>query len=156
MSTLTWSTALCGRRRLIDVALLLALLGPTVNCASSGVRRDARNVSQIRRHPSFLSRAELAGPVASSASSLYETLQQLRPLWLNNRGRNSLLNDARVQVALDGQLVGDIANLRAFRADDVEEARILDSAEAGSRYGMRAQAQRVIELRSRRGGVGSD
>jgi hypothetical protein len=137
----------------ILLAGLLALLGPIIGCASSSTLDPPARVSRVARHPSVLTRAELAVPTAESSPTLYHALQQLRPLWLNDRGPQSFMFNHPVQVALDGQLVGDIGNLRDFRASDVEEARILNVSEAGSRYGMRAQSQRVIELTSRRGGA---
>lgn len=136
----------------LSLAILLALVGPTIGCAASSTLDTPKRVGRVRYSPYSLTRAELAGPSAESSPSLYETVRNLRPLWLNDRGPQSFLNNPQVQVALDGQLVGDIANLREFRASDVEEARILDVGEAGTRYGLRAQSQRVIELTSRRGG----
>ena len=152
MSTATQLPAWPGRTRLSYVAMLLAFVAPIVGCASSSTLDAPKPVSRGAYHPSILTRAELASPAAETAPSLYDALRQVRPLWLHDRGQQSFLFNAHVQVALDGQILGDIANLRDFRASDVEEARILDLAEAGTRYGMRAQAQRVIELTSRRGG----
>ena len=142
-----------GASRPFQLVCLFALLGQMMGCASSSTLDGPQRVARARSHPSFLTRAELAAPPAESSPTLFHALEQLRPLWLNNRGPQSFLNNATVQVALDGQLVGDIGNLREFRPGDVEEARILNAGEAGSRYGMRAQSQRVIELTSRRGGA---
>lgn len=152
MATPVRVPALPGRPQLSYLAFLLALVGPMIGCASSTALETPTRVVRVRYSPYVLTRAELAGPSAESSSSLYDAVRTLRPLWLNDRGPQSFLSNPPVQVALDGQLVGDIANLREFRASDVEEARILDTAEAGTRYGMRAQSQRVIELTSRRGG----
>ena len=152
MSTATQVPVLSGKTRLSSFAVLLALVAPIIGCASSSTLDAPKRVSRVAYHPSILTRAELAAPAAETAPSLYDALRQVRPLWLHDRGQNSFLFNAHVQVALDGQILGDIANLHDFRASDVEEARILDIAEAGTRYGMRAQAQRVIELTSRRGG----
>ena len=152
MSTPIHWPLLSGSWQLPRVVLLLTLAGSVSGCVSSSTLDSPKTHARVRYHPSMLSRAELSAPTAESAASLYDALLQLRPLWLNERGPQSFLYNPRVQVALDGQIVGDIANLRDFRAGDVEEARILDVAEAGTRYGLRAQSQRVIELSSRRGG----
>lgn len=152
MSTPIHWPLLSGSWLLPRVVLLLTLVCSVSGCASSSTLDGPKTVGRTRYRPSLLTRAELAVPPAESSASLYEALLQLRPLWLNERGPQSFLYNARVQVALDGQIVGDIANLREFRAGDVEEARILDVAEAGTRYGIRAQSQRVIELTSRRTG----
>jgi hypothetical protein len=152
MSTSIRWPLLSGSRWLPRVVLLLTFVGSVSGCASSGTLDRPTAGGRMHSRPTLLTRAELAAPPAESSVSLYEAVLQLRPLWLNDRGPQSFLYNAAVQVALDGQLVGDIANLREFRAGDVEEARILDVAEAGSRYGLRAQSQRVIELTSRRTG----
>jgi hypothetical protein len=152
MSTSIRSLLLSGGSWLPRVVLLLTVVGSVSGCASSSTLDAPKTVSRMRFRPTLLTRAELAAPPAESSASLYDAVLQLRPLWLNERGPQSFLYNAAVQVALDGQIVGDIANLREFRAGDVEEARILDVAEAGTRYGLRAQSQRVIELTSRRTG----
>ena len=128
-----------------------ALLGLVVACASSNAHGPATDVRRAPSDPTVLGRAELAGPAVSPALSLYEVVRQLRPLWLNDRGARSINYSVRVQVALDGRLVGDVGVLRGLRAGDVEEVRILDAGAAAARYGPSTQAQRVIELTSRRG-----
>jgi hypothetical protein len=152
MSTSIRWPLLSGSRWLPPVVLLLTFVGPMSGCASSSTLDAPKAVGRMRFRPTLLTRAELAAPPAESSASLYDAVLQLRPLWLNERGPQSFLYNAGVQVALDGQIVGDIGNLRELRAGDVEEARILDAAEAGTRYGLRAQSQRVIELVSRRAG----
>ena len=152
MSTSIRWPLLSGSRWLPPVVLLLTFVGSASGCASSSTLDPPKTVGRMRFRPTLLTRAELAAPPAESSASLYDAVLTLRPLWLNERGPQSFLYNAGVQVALDGQIVGDIGNLREFRAGDVEEARILDVAEAGTRYGLRAQSQRVIELISRRSG----
>lgn len=140
-------------RRPRQTVALVALVGAIVACtSSSSAYRGPVSERSAFRDPRLLTRAELSGPAASSASSLLEALRQVRPLWLHDRGPQSFLNNAKVQVALDGQILGDITILNSLRANDVEAARILEAPDAASRYGMRAQSQRVIELTSRHGG----
>jgi hypothetical protein len=151
MSRWLVSSANWGKVRQHHAMLLVALLGPNAACATPSARGAATSVHPVRSEAAVLTRAELGASPASTAFSLHETLRQIRPFWLDDRGTQSVSFGAGVQVALDGHIIGDIGVLNRLRAGDVEEARILGVAEAALRYGTSAQAQRVIELTSRRG-----
>lgn len=86
------------------------------------------------------------------ASNAYEIVQSLRPLWLEERGRNSYAETARVgsydkmgaavipgeatiKVYLDGAQVGGVNALRQVPASTVRSIEYLDPAAAALRFG---------------------
>src|SRR5688500_6553112 len=70
-------------RRPRQTVALVALVGAIVACtSSSSAYRGPVGERSAFRDPKLLTRAELSGPTASSASSLLDALRQVRPLWL--------------------------------------------------------------------------
>jgi hypothetical protein len=110
-----FSMKLAGR-----VALTLCLIGLTACGAGRPVRQQRGDGDSY-----LISRTELEN---SRVPTLYDAVQQLRPLWLSG-------NDASVAVYLNEQLVGGIANLRRISVHLTEEARYMSATEAQVRFG---------------------
>lgn len=76
--------------------------------------------------------------MASGATTAYEALQRLRPVWLGSRGPSSLTNPAPsvADVYINGVEVGDVSYLQNVHVEDVLRMRFYPATEAGARYGM--------------------
>ena len=95
-----------------------------------------------------------AGEIAkSNARTAYDAVVQLRPLFFQTRGANSiLLPTASVpDVSVDDSPTGDISTLREIPAADVRDIRMLDRWEAGRRFGGKHDAGTIL-VRIRIGG----
>lgn len=120
-------------RQLSIIAITLLLTA----CASGGRPRTpaARNQltgSQIR---------------ATDAANVYYAVQALRPQWLGSRGPTSASDPTptTANVAVNGQMTGNIDFLRTLNILDVESVRFLSAGEASARYGM-GHPRGVIEV----------
>lgn len=73
----------------------------------------------------------------SQYESMYELIQSERPTWLQTRGNVSFQDpDAALPVVfVDGVQRGEPSTLRQIRPSDVEEAEIMSSSDATTRYG---------------------
>jgi hypothetical protein len=103
----------------VFAALCLAFL---VACGAGRPVRQQR----IDGDSYHISRVELEN---SRVPTLYDAVQQLRPLWLSQS------NDASVAVYLNEQLVGGVANLRRIAVHLTEDARYMSATEAQVRFG---------------------
>jgi hypothetical protein len=83
----------------------------------------------------------------SNASTVYQALSLLRPSWLSGRGPVSMTDptEARPNVYMNGNRVGDLDYLRNINVIDVREIRFWEPGEAGARFGM-GNPRGVIEV----------
>jgi hypothetical protein len=106
-------------------AVSLTLLMVTA-CASSGVQRSSGS-------PDKLSRAELD---ATTTTSLYDVINQLRPNWLRPPGMTmtGLQNSGSQQVTvyLDNQPLGGIETLRQITTPSVGSVEFLTPTRAAT------------------------
>lgn len=87
--------------------------------------------------------AELA---ATNSPTVYEALELSRPEWMTARGSVSAGGpDARANVYMYGNHVGDLDYLREVYVIDVAELRFWPAGEAGARFGM-GNPRGVIEI----------
>lgn len=109
-------------RRPVFLALLAVFAGA---CASAGGERAGSGTSTT------LSQEEL---VAAGGNNLYETLDRIRPRWLQARTVMSLQGTPQPQVLvyLNNSYVGGPDQLRGFQARDVVEVRYLDGPTASA------------------------
>jgi hypothetical protein len=75
--------------------------------------------------------------------SLYDSVQRLRPRWLQPRAGQPL-----PRVMMNGSQMGGVEVLRGMQATDVQSVRFLDSQDATTRYGT-GYTGGAIELVSR-------
>jgi len=70
-----------------------------------------------RPNPDQITRVEIdeAGP-----SNLYTLVQNLRPIWLRERGATSFTDEIDVVVYLDGTRMGERESLRGIHSSNVE------------------------------------
>ncbi len=102
--------------------LAVVILGSA--CASSGQPGQSRP----RRDSNLITAEELSGLTVSSA---YEAVRQLRPAWLQPRGRSPLPAVFRN----NSRWGGDPSSLESIRIDSVSEMRFLSASDATTRYG---------------------
>lgn len=116
---------------------ITAILTATLACAASTGRSSGPSTDR------------LTGPqmTAVAVTSVYEAVQKLRPEWLSSRGPRSLMDDTPTvaNVAIGGQVVGDIDYLRRLSPDAVKLLRYWTVGEAGARFGMN-NPRGVIEV----------
>jgi len=84
---------------------------------------------------------------SSHSSTVYQALELLRPSWLSSRGPVSMTDseEARANVYMNGNRVGDLDYLRTVYVQDVAELRFWPPGEAGARFGM-GNPRGVIEI----------
>lgn len=94
-----------------------------------------------------LTRDEIAG--AAAAPSMYDVIRRLRPEYLTDRGRTSLLNqgDPRPVVFMDEQEYGPIESLRNVQPAAIKQVRFYGASAAVARFGSRYGAG-IIQLQS--------
>jgi hypothetical protein len=112
-------------------ALVATVALLTLGCASSG--RSSQ--SNARNRGAVISAQELATAAELNA---FDAVQRLRPMWLRTRGPVSLSLQARagVRVYINGSRRGQLEELRAFRATDIESITYLSAPEATLRFGI--------------------
>lgn len=100
-----------------------------VACTSAATTRERRPGDQ-----NLLAAAEIE---RSSAGTLHEAIQLLRPHFLFSRGRSSLRapNSQRPTVVVNSVPQASFESLRSISARDVEYVRFLSAAEATTRFG---------------------
>lgn len=122
-------------RPVLRLALLLLLLA----CgATAGPRRGNSDI---------LTKEEI---VASSASTAYELIQQLRPQFLRSRGAVSL-QDPRPTYAIvymNDVHHGSLESLRSILVEEISEIRFISAGDATTRWGT-GHVGGVIQIRSR-------
>jgi len=99
-----------------------------LGCGSTGgTRQAAGDRNRIT--------AEQAREAAQRHSTAYGMVENLRPLWLQKRGRSSIMNEGEIAVYVDGSRYGTPNSLRSISAFSVDSMRFLTPSEATNRYG---------------------
>jgi hypothetical protein len=81
----------------------------------------------------------------TTATSLFEAIGRLRPLWLISGGPRSIALETEIAVIVDGAYFGSVDSLRGVPLQGVYEVRhIRDAAEAAAAM-PRLTTSRVIE-----------
>jgi hypothetical protein len=86
-----------------------------------------------RPNPDMITRVEIdeAGP-----SDLFTLVQNVRPIWLRERGATSFTDETDVVVYLDGTRMGGRESLRVIHSADVETLQFLNTQRATARFGI--------------------
>ena len=86
-----------------------------------------------RPNADLISRIEIdeAGP-----SDLFTLVQNLRPIWLRERGATSFTDETDVVVYLDGTRMGGRESLRGIHSSNVETLQFLNAQRATARFGI--------------------
>ena len=86
-----------------------------------------------RPNPDQITRVEIdeAGP-----SNLYTLVQNLRPIWLRERGATSFTDEIDVVVYLDGTRMGERESLRGIHSSNVETLQFYSARRATARFGV--------------------
>ena len=84
---------------------------------------------------------------SSNSATVYQALELLRPQWMSSRGPISMTDseEARPNVYMNGNRIGDLDYLKEFYVIDVAELRFWPPAEASARFGM-GNPRGVIEV----------
>lgn len=129
--------------RPLQYLFALALLFTSVTaCATTGEGGTSGDSSRDRLVFSELD-------LSLSGKSAYDVIDELRPDWLQRRGRTSIKNPEEINVYLEGTEYGTIDALHDISAENVELAERLSSGEAQFRFGPgNTQGAIVIQLRS--------
>ena len=117
-----------------SLCILLLLAGCSAAQVGSGTESPRNRLTE----------AELRG---SSAQSVYDAIQRLRPEWLTTRGPTSVTNErgTPASVFIDGQIMGGPEYLRDIRIMDVREVKYWPASTAAARFGM-GHPRGVIEV----------
>lgn len=83
---------------------------------------------------------------ASNAANALLLVQQLRPLWLSQRGVNSLRTDAPVILYVNEARVGTAEQLAEYSLETIGELHHLDAGEATRRFGIGHGSGAIILL----------
>lgn len=123
-------------RRSVFLVLLLALAA----CSTTGGARPAQTRNLIT--------AEEIATV--SVGTAFEVIEQLRPQFFQGRGPSSIRSNTPDTpiVYVNGVRYGGIESLRAIRAMDVAEIRLLSASDATTRYGT-GHVGGVIEVQTK-------
>jgi hypothetical protein len=86
-----------------------------------------------RPNPDQITRAEIdeAGP-----SNLFTLVQNLRPIWLRERGATSFTDETDVVVYLDRTRMGGRESLRSIHSSNVEMLQFFNAQRATARFGV--------------------
>lgn len=85
-----------------------------------------------RPDPNLITRAEID---RESPSSAYDLIQNLRPIWLRERGAVSFTEETDIIVYLDGSRLGGRSELRNIYTQNIESLEFLDTRRATNRFG---------------------
>lgn len=107
-------------RSVVTAAMLAAVVA---GCATSGAERTPTNSSLITR-------AEIES--VTSASTLYDVVERLRPRWLQVRGERSLNMETGIVVYQGQARLGGVDVLRQFGPDAAVSLRFLDGPTAAA------------------------
>ena len=86
---------------------------------------------------------------SSTATDAYSIVQELRPMWLRNRGTISIHDPSsgNVQVYLNGNQFGEPTSLREIVKQDIREIRFYSGSEAQMKFGAGHEGG-VIDVRT--------
>ena len=111
-----------ARRLLATLVLVTGACGPAVQSSSSAPRDSWRSRSAV------LTADEIR---TVQALTLLDVIERLRPQYLAATGTPGRYRTLYV----DGMRFGDIRDLHLLWATEIQEVRLLSSAEAGARFG---------------------
>lgn len=130
--------------------LYLIAVAAIIGCAPAAGTSGAPGTPPPTPKANLLNAEEIATAHADVASA-YDAVARLRPNWLAAHGVTSLAsNGASTRYALvfvDGQPYGELDSLHSIPAYLVDEFRYYDVTQAGARFGLRAGASGVIQVR---------
>ena len=114
--------------RYLSIAFFLLIIGIAA-CSSTGSKAKKGRYSR-----NLISAEDIKSHNTSTAS---EIIQRLRPLWLQVRGRKSLLSeDASLPVVyVNGRTYGGLGSLSNFSANEIVEIRFYSAADATTKFG---------------------
>lgn len=89
----------------------------------------------------------------TTATNLHEAIAQLRPRFLQQRGKTTGQNveASTVVVYIDGSRAGGVQELRSIHPSEVREVRYLDGPQASARFGDRHGGGAILVSRKRGG-----
>ena len=127
-------------RSTLPLAMMFVVLsGACRTIESGGLRRD-RNL---------ITAEEL---MAVPYSSVFEAVRALRPRWMQARAGLSITNPEQqtAKVYIDGQLRGELDEMRAMQPHEVEEIRFMSASDATTRFGTNHLAGAIVITTRRR------
>ena len=142
------------RRPLIACALLALSAGCAAKAPAAGAA-DASPPSSARtaRNRDVITLDELNADPTLRAQSVIEVIRSMRPQFLVNRGNNTMKDSAskamtdidagKVHASVDGGRVVEVTDL-TMTANDVQEIRYLNVAQANLRFGTAARQGPII------------
>ncbi len=134
-------------RRLNVASLALAVI--VLGCGSGGGADTATDGPTPQR--SGRNRLTQAEMLETTATTVYEAVQQLRPTWFTPRGTDPSSGDPLIPVVyVDGVRAGDLEFLRQLRIEEVERLRYINARDATTRWGTGVPGG-VIEVSRARG-----
>lgn len=113
--------------------LSLSLAG----CVSAGA--PYRAPFGMGRDPLYPAEMERVGAI-----NAYEAVTRLRPMYIQERGQISLIDQSRVQVFVNDMHLGGIGWLRTIPTGEISWIRYLSPSEATVRYGSRAGGGAIV------------
>lgn len=124
-------------RILLVLVLSLSLPACAASGSSSGNSSDDGSSNRI-----VLS--ELSIDVGGM--SAYDVINQYKPLWLQNPGKESIQNNPKIQVYVNntGESVGSISSLKRIRATDVASIEYYSEREAQFKFGLGNSAGAIL------------
>ena len=114
--------------RYLSIAFFLLVIGIAA-CSSTGTKAKKGQYSR-----NLISAEDIKSHSSSTAS---EIIQRLRPIWLQGRGRKTLLaGDASYPVVyLNGRKYGTLGSLSNFSANEISKMRFYSAADATTKFG---------------------
>jgi hypothetical protein len=125
--------------------LYLLAVAAVIGCASSS-SSDSPNTGRARGSGALT--AEEMAAAHADVNTAYDAVARLRPNWLASHGTTSLAGGTEYAlVYVDGQQYGQLSSLRNIQAYQVGDIQYYDVTQAGAKFGLRAGAGGVIEVR---------
>jgi hypothetical protein len=121
------------------------LVGLLTGCASSSASTSAAPAAAARprQDQQLITRDVILG---TQYTNLFDVVQAMRPNWLRSRGANDSAKADVLQVYLDNQRVGGVAELRNLAPTQVQSVRYYDPIQASARWGLGHSAGVIFVL----------
>jgi len=118
------------------ILFVLTLLASACATGGSGSNEPQRDRNRLT--------AEELEPLVQF--SAWDAVQRLRPMWMRPGGIRNSANPAGyyAYVFVDGSPYGEMATLRGFRMENVQEMRFVDATDATIRYGGQYQGGVIL------------
>ena len=140
-------------RALTLVAVLTAAAGACASGsgASEGSSAPVARERMASRQPDVITYDEVVAS-ASSASTAYDLISQLRPNFLQAKGVQSIHGGEMNAplVYLDRNLLGSISALRDIPVSAIAEVRYFNASSAAMRFGSKETASPAIQVTTRK------